>query len=183
MVDEAAEILTFWFEDIEHSRWFLADPEFDRQLSQRFRERLRQAKRGELDTWAETARGRLALILVLDQFSRNIHRGERQAFEADAQALSLTLEGIERKHDLELSLEERSFSYLPLRHAEDLAMQQLGLEKTRVLNAAGYGSDKYALGHLATIERFGRFPHRNAALGRTNTPEEEAFLAAEARAS
>jgi uncharacterized protein (DUF924 family) len=84
MVDEAAEILTFWFEDIEHSRWFLADPEFDRQLSQRFRERLRQAKRGELDTWAETARGRLALILVLDQFSRNIHRGERQAFEADA---------------------------------------------------------------------------------------------------
>jgi len=178
MYDEAAaEVLTFWFEDIDPSRWFVADPEFDRQLAQRFGERLRQAMRGELDTWAETARGWLALIVVLDQFSRNIHRGERQAFEADAKALSLTLEGIERSYDLELSLEERSFSYLPLRHAEDLAMQQLGLEKTRALNAAGYGSDKYALGHLATIERFGRFPHRNAVLGRPNTPEEEAFLA------
>ena len=114
---------------------------------------------------------------MLDQFSRNIHRGEAAAFEGDAKALGLTLEGIERRHDLELSLAQRSFFYLPLRHAEDVEMQRLGLQKTRELNAADYGSDRYALDHLATIERFGRFPHRNAALGRANTPEEEAFLA------
>lgn len=181
MHDSATEILRFWLEEIEHSRWFIADPEFDRALAERFGERLRQAQNGELDDWAETAPGWLALIVVLDQFSRNVHRGERQAYDADPKALSLALEGIERGYDLELPLEQRSFCYLPLRHAENLAMQRLGLEKTRALNAAGYGSDKYALGHLATIERFGRFPHRNAALGRKNTPEEEAFLADEAQ--
>jgi len=175
--ERAEALLEFWFEEVDHARWFVSTPAFDRELRHRFGERLEQAKQGELDDWADTPRGRLALIILLDQFSRNIHRDTPAAFEADPQALTLALEGIEHGDDRHLSLEERSFFYLPLRHAEDLDMQRFGLQKTRELNAAGYGSDKYALNHLEQIERFGRFPHRNAVLGRKDTPEEEAFLA------
>jgi len=167
----------FWFDEIEHSCWFRKDPEFDRHLERRFGQVLAQARLGELDHWCDSATGYLGLIVVLDQFSRNIYRDSPEAFAADAKALQLTLEAIDKDFDTELTLEQRSFVYLPLRHAEDLDMQQLGLEKTRELNAAGYGSDKYAVNHLALIEQFGRFPHRNKLLGRDNTAEEEAYLA------
>lgn len=172
----ASEVLTFWFDDIEHSSWFRKDPEFDRNLEHRFGEVLKQAKEGRFDHWHQTATGSLALIVVLDQFSRNIHRESPLAFAADTKALQLALDGIRKGYDKELTLEQRSFYYLPLRHAEDIEMQKLGLAKTREINEAGYGTDKYALNHLELIERFGRFPHRNAVLGRENTPEEELFL-------
>lgn len=172
----ADEVLQFWFEDIEHSRWFRKDDEFDRELEQRFGALLTQAKSNQLDDWAATSHGRLALIIVLDQFSRNIYRDSAAAFEADAKALQLATDGIRQGLDQDLTLEQRSFFYLPLRHAEDLAMQELGLVKTRELNAAGYGSDTYALNHLELIQRFGRFPHRNHLLGRENTVEEERYL-------
>ena len=135
-----------------------------------------RAKNDQLDDWCDTSQGRLALIIVLDQFSRNIYRDTPGAFEADAKALQLTVDGIRDGADKNLSLEQRSFFYMPLRHAEDLAMQELGLMKTRELNDAGYGTDKYALNHMELIERFGRFPHRNAVLGRRNTPEENEYL-------
>jgi uncharacterized protein (DUF924 family) len=170
------DVLQFWFEDIEHSRWFRKDPEFDRELERRFGDLLARARDGQLDHWCETARGQLAVIVVLDQFSRNIFRGTPAAFAADPIALELTLDGIRKGFDLELTLEQRSFFYLPLRHAEDLELQQLGLAKTRELNDAGYGTDKYALNHLAIIERFGRFPHRNSVLGRPDTADEAAYL-------
>jgi uncharacterized protein (DUF924 family) len=172
------EILQFWFEDIEHSRWFIKDHDFDRKLETRFGDLLKQALSGQLDAWSDTPLGRLALIILLDQFSRNIYRDSACAFAADAKALHLTIDGIEQHFDEKLSLEERSFFYMPLRHAEDLQMQQLGLKKTRELNATGYGTDKYALNHLVMIERFGRFPHRNKILGRSSTPEEEAYVKA-----
>ncbi len=172
----ASEVLTFWFDDIEHSSWFRKDPEFDRNLEHRFGEVLKQAKEGRFDHWHHAATGSLALIVVLDQFSRNIHRESPLAFAADTKALQLALDGIRKGYDKELTLEQRSFYYLPLRHAEDIEMQKLGLAKTREINEAGYGTDKYALNHLQLIERFGRFPHRNAVLGRENTPEEELFL-------
>lgn len=175
--DAANEVLKFWFEDIEHSCWFKKDPEFDRQLEDRFGELLKLAKTGALDDWCNSPQSCLALVVVLDQFSRNINREKPASFEADAQALQLCLNGIEEGLDLELTLEQRSFFYLPLRHAEDLKMQKLGLVKTRELNTAGYGTDKYALNHLALIERFGRFPHRNSCLGRRNTDKEELYLA------
>lgn len=175
--ERAETILGFWFEEVDHARWSVSTPAFDREVHERFGERLEQAKRGKLDVWAGTPRGRLALIILLDQFSRNIHRDTPAAFEADPQALALALEGIECGDDRALSLEERSFFYLPLRHSEDRAMQRFGLLKTRELNAEGYATDKYALKHLEQIERFGRFPHRNSVLGRENTPEEAAFLA------
>ena len=170
------KILKFWFEDIEHSCWFKKDPVFDRGLEQRFGELLIHAKNNQLDHWCETPQGYLALIILLDQFSRNIHRDLPEAFAADPKALQLAVAGIEKGFDKELTLEQRSFFYLPLRHAEILDMQQLGLEKTREINAEGYGSDKYALSHLALIEKFSRFPHRNECLGRTNTLEEEKYL-------
>jgi len=172
----ASDVCRFWFEEIEHSSWFRKDAAFDRRLGERFGDVLAAAKRGELDHWCDSATGYLGLIIVLDQFSRNIHRDSPAAFAADAKALRLTLAAIDQGLDQELTAEQRSFLYLPLRHAEDLAMQQLGLAKTRELNALGYGSDKYALNHLEIIERFGRFPHRNAVLGRTNTAAEEAYL-------
>ena len=174
--DKIEEILRFWFEDIDHSRWFRKDPTFDRELDQRYGELLKLAKGDQLDEWCGSSRGRLALIILLDQFSRNIYRDTPLSFESDAKALQLCLEGIQGGNDAELSPEQRSFFYLPLRHAEDLAMQKLGLEKTRELNAAGYGSDDYALNHLAIIERFGRFPHRNRILGRSDTTEEKEYL-------
>ena len=163
------EILKFWFEDIEHSQWFRKDPDFDRELEQRFGDMLDLAKSGQLDEWCSASRGRLALIILLDQFSRNIYRETPLSFAADAKALELCVEGIQDGSDAELSSEQRSFFYLPLRHAEDLAMQRLGLAKTRELNAQGYGTDKYALNHMEIIERFGRFPHRNSILGQRQT--------------
>ena len=178
MTDIVAEdICRFWFDEIEHSCWFKKNPEFDRDLKNRFGALLEQAKRGELDHWCDSATGYLGLIILLDQFSRNIYRDTAEAFAADAKALQLALEVAEKGLDEELTLEQRSFAYLPFRHAEDLAMQKIGLDKTRELNAAGYGSDKYAISHLSVIELFGRFPYRNKALGRENTPEEDAYLA------
>jgi uncharacterized protein (DUF924 family) len=173
----AGDICRFWFDEIEHSSWFRKDAGFDRQLQQRFGHVLESAKRDELDHWCDSATGYLGLIVVLDQFSRNIHRDTAEAFAADARALQLALEVIDKGLDTALTPEQRSFVYLPLRHAEDIAMQRLGLQKTRELNALGYGSDKYALNHLELIERFGRFPHRNKVLGRVNTPAEDAYLA------
>jgi len=170
------EILQFWFEDIEHSCWFKKDPAFDRELEERFGDLLTLARNDQLDDWCDTPRGCLALIILLDQFSRNICRETPQSFEADPKALQLTVDGIQKGLDEKLSLEQRSFFYLPLRHAEDLAMQELGLVKTRELNDAGYGTDKYALNHLELIQQFGRFPHRNKILGRRNTAEEEEYL-------
>jgi len=170
------EVLSFWFEEIDHSRWFRANPQFDKELEQRFGRLLERARNDRLDHWCESASGYLALIVVLDQFSRNIHRGTSSSFDGDSKALQLCVDGIEKKIDEQLSPEQRSFFYLPLRHAEDLAMQKLGLMKTREINAEGYGTDKYALNHLAIIERFGRFPHRNKILGRQNTPQEEDYL-------
>ena len=173
---QAKEILQFWFEEIDHSHWFVKDSDFDQKLEHRFGDLLSQAKKGLLDDWCDSPQGRLALIIVLDQFSRNLYRDNSRAFAADAKALRLAVDGIEKKLDEKLSMKERSFFYMPLRHAENLEMQKLGLTKTRELNDAGYGTDRYALNHLELIERYGRFPHRNKILGRANTPEEEEYI-------
>lgn len=172
----AEDILKFWFAEIEHSCWFKTDSAFDRDLEHRFGEILMLAKNDQLDHWCTSPEGILSLIIVLDQFSRNIFRQSAKAFEADTKALRLAVDGIHNELDLALTLEQRSFFYLPLRHAENLEMQELGLKKTREINKEGYGSDKYALSHLALIKEYGRFPHRNRVLGRSNTPEEESYL-------
>ena len=172
----AADICKFWFEEIEHSCWFKQSDDFDSSLQERFGALLEKAKRNELDHWCDCASGYLGLIILLDQFSRNIYRDTAEAFAADDKALELALEVVDKGLDKELTPEQRSFAYLPFRHAEDLAMQKIGLDKTREINVEGYGSDKYAINHLSVIERFGRFPYRNKALGRQNTDDEEEFL-------
>ncbi len=166
-------------------RWFQGSPELDTEIRQRFGAVVERARNGDLDGWADTARGRLALIVVLDQFTRNLHRGGPRAYENDARALALTEAGIARGHDAGLAFEEALFFYLPLGHAEDLDRQErhVALLEARAkqappeLAAPWGGSVAFARGYRDQIARFGRFPHRNAILGRTCTQDEMAFLA------
>ncbi len=192
------EILSYWFrEDInntdletlrrEAKRWMQGGPEVDREITERFGEVLEQARRGELDHWAETPRGRLALIIVLDQFSRNIYRGSPLSYSQDEKALKLALEGIELGMDRELAPVERNFFWLPLGHSEDLALHErsvLHAEKEaanappHLRTMAEFGVSQ-ARAARDVIARFGRHPHRNEILGRTSTPEELEYLRTE----
>ncbi|MEX8192975.1 DUF924 family protein [Comamonas guangdongensis] len=189
-------ILTQWFGQarpdndsaLQHKlQWFTKSPAFDAQLRQRFGAAVQAALDGRLRHWAaQGAWQRLALVLLLDQFSRNIFRNTPQSFAGDAQALSLALEARELGADLELPEVARTFLYLPLEHAEDPAMQERSVAVFETLlqtapDAATRdylaGSLDYARRHREVIERFGRFPHRNAILGRRSTAAELAYLA------
>lgn len=179
-------VLEFWFADgpdTWRTAWFLRDDSFDAAIAERFATTLEAARAGAHQDWAETPRGALALALVLDQFPRNMFRGQARAFATDAHALALARLAVARGHDLALSPTQRVFLYLPFEHSEALEDQDLsvtlfeGLRDTKAL-AAPNGAVDYAWRHRAVILRFGRFPHRNAVLGRAGTAEEEAFLAA-----
>jgi uncharacterized protein (DUF924 family) len=188
---QAAEILQFWFGDqrfgdgAEKTQqfWFAKNPAVDREIRDRFGPLLQPAREGTLG-WQDTPRGRLAMILLLDQFSRNIFREAAEAFAYDPAALALSLEGLAQGDDRPCGLFERAFFYLPLEHAEDPACQQRSValfrslleeapEPLRKTFASFYD---YAERHREIIARFGRFPHRNALLERVSTPEEQAFL-------
>ncbi len=196
-VVDAEDVLGFWFADsaggpvaVERRNrlWFRGGAAFDRECTERFATTLETAKSGELDHWKESSRGRLALIILLDQCSRNIYRGTAAAFQQDGQALAACREGIEEDHDRQLAPFERSFFYMPLEHAEDREIQALSVrlfetlanespEQWREQLEANAG---YAREHRDIIENFGRFPHRNSVLGRNSTPAEEAYLADDA---
>jgi uncharacterized protein (DUF924 family) len=163
-------ILREWFGDPE--RWWRRDPEFDRYLRETYADEVGAAQRGELDAWGRTTRGALALVILLDQFARNIYRDTPRMYAGDARAVSTCLAVIDRGEDASLSRDERQFLYMPLMHSEDRALQQRSLEKFREL---GQGLD-YAQHHAEIVFRFGRFPHRNAILGRASTAEEIEFL-------
>lgn len=202
MADSAAicdlgfeDVLAFWFgirpasaDDVRRCmrRWFGGDSEADRAILERFSPVVRAAAAHELDDWRASARGRLALIIVLDQFSRSLFRGSGAAFACDDHARALTLEGLAAEIDLRLEPLERMFFYLPLEHSESLDDQTLSVEqfeRLSRLDVAPYlratlaESVNYARQHHDIIAQFGRFPHRNAALERTSTAEEIAFLA------
>jgi uncharacterized protein (DUF924 family) len=187
------DVLAFWFgagpkdEPPGPDRmalWFQGGEQTDRQIRERFGEDVERARNGELNDWAETARGRLALIILLDQFSRNVYRGSGEAYAKDALALKLTLEGLERGQDAELSCVEQLFFVLPLEHCEDLAMQDRMVaymeecvqRAPEALKNMAQGACDFARLHREVIARFGRFPTRNQALGRASTPEEEAHV-------
>jgi uncharacterized protein (DUF924 family) len=163
-------ILDFWFAPGMEELWYADDPKFDAGIRQRFMSTYEAARDGKLDAWRSQARSLLALIIVLDQFPRNMFRGEARAFATDHLARSLSKEGIGKDFHRALGGATLDFFYLPLMHSEDLADHQL-------LIAHGRGDERYAREHRAVIERFGRYPQRNAALGRANTPEEARFLA------
>jgi uncharacterized protein (DUF924 family) len=170
------EVLDFWFagDPATHRKeWFEKTVEFDAACT-RFADGLRDARTGAFDHWAETPRGTLALIILLDQFSRNLNRNSAEAFAADGKAREIARTAIERGIDQMLGEVERMFVYLPFEHSEDLADQD---QSVRLFTSLGEEMTRYAEEHRDVIRRFGRFPHRNAALGRTSTPDELAYLA------
>lgn len=175
----ASELLAFWFRhDGRDDRWFGKNRAFDVEVRERFLRLHEQAASGALAAWREDAAACLALVLALDQLPRNIFRGSARAFATDDAALSAAKVAVARGDDRAMRPVERLFLYLPFEHAESLAEQRRACELIEPL--AGYPETddtyRYALAHLRVIERFGRFPHRNAALGRPSTPEELEFL-------
>src|SRR5215203_3464610 len=199
VVSSPEEVLSYWFpeEDIfdadqetfgrQMQWWFQGGPEVDREITERFAEVLEQARRGELDHWAETPRGRLSLIVVLDQFSRNVYRGSPLSYSQDQKALELAVEGVDLGMDRELSPMERIFFWMPIGHSEDLALQERSVrhaeEEARNapshLRAEAEFGVSQAKAARDVIARFGRHPHRNEILGRDSTPEELEYLRTE----
>lgn len=189
-MSKVKEILNFWFgEDSEdpfqnQSRWWKKDPDFDREIRERFGADLKKAVDGEFNSWMETAEGGLALIILLDQFSRNMFRGKPESFMQDNQALEIVQYLIEQGLDQELSPVQRWFLYMPMMHSEDPEIHKKSLTLYKTLWQSGPPKLKkalksafnYAEKHAAIVFRFGRYPHRNAILGRKSTPEEEEFL-------
>lgn len=184
----ADDLLAVWFADgpdAIRKLWFRKDDAFDATLRERFGDLLAPAREGALDAWAVSPRGALALALLLDQLPRNLHRGDAAAFASDPAALRLARRAVlERRLDLRLTATERVFLYLPFEHSEALADQHLcvalceGALRDHPAHAAPGSTIEYAWRHRAVVARFGRFPHRNAVLGRDTTPEEAAFLGA-----
>ena len=177
----AQEILDIWFSDEVRKLWFNSTPEFDASLRERFLPLLQQASRGELDHWQENAAGCLALVILLDQFPRNIYRGTPDAFAGDALALALAQQAIACDRHHRLPAIHRVFLYLPLEHTEDPDVQQtcvaLFSELAGIVDNEQFASfARYARAHQDVIADFGRFPHRNAALGRKSTCAEQAYI-------
>ena len=168
-------VVDFWLAAGE-SRWFTRNPAFDGELSVRFKEALAKARDGAFDAWAETPEGMLALIILLDQFSRNIHRGSPLAFAGDKKALALAKRAVARGDHLSFPAPLAMWLIMPFEHAEDLDAQRRCVALFTARDP--WDMVHWARLHLDIIERFGRFPHRNAILGRKSTPEELAFLAA-----
>lgn len=187
------EILEYWFgalstgdvypED-KAKLWFEGGDEIDKEIRERFEEQVKAATKNELDSWKTTPRGRLALIILVDQFTRNIYRGTPKAFAFDHIGQKLALEGIKESQDQDLLPIERVFFYLPLEHSEDLKIQEISVQKFRSVlplvqpeNESHFKSfEEYAQRHYEIIKKFGRFPHRNKILSRESTPEEIEFL-------
>jgi uncharacterized protein (DUF924 family) len=167
-------ILDFWFSEPAREHWFKPSDDFDAACRARFAAAAEAAMAGALDGWAETAEGALALVILLDQIPRNIHRGAPAAFAADAKALAIAKAAIARGFDAQIPSDRRNFFYLPFQHSERLEDQERGMQ----LYAANDVDDglRWMTRHRDVIARFGRFPHRNAILGRASTPEELEFL-------
>jgi len=167
-------VLDFWFREVTPAQWWTSSGEFDRQVAARFGRLHESAERCELHAWRMTARGRLAEIIVLDQFSRNIFRGQARAFASDPLALALAQTAVDAGADRELVARERAFLYLPYMHSESRAIHDLAVA---LFSQPGMESNlDFELRHKAIIDRFDRYPHRNAILGRSSTDEEIEFL-------
>jgi uncharacterized protein (DUF924 family) len=172
---QAQDIINFWFSELDGKKRFAKDAALDALMRERFGATLQAAARGELWVWRATASGRLAEIIVLDQFSRNIYRDTPQSFAQDVQALTLAQELVASAGDKTLPTDQRAFAYMPYMHSESLIIHE---QAVAIFSQPGLeGTLKYELLHKAIIERFGRFPHRNAILGRTSTAQELEFLA------
>lgn len=168
-------VLRFWFEELAPAQWWKVDAALDRLITERFADLHARAARAELFEWRREPEGRLAEILVLDQFSRNMHRGTALAFASDTLALALAQEALAAGADLALPQARRLFVYMPYMHSESRVIHQVAEPLFR--ERAARDNYDFELRHKAIIDRFGRYPHRNEALARSSTPEELAFLA------
>ena len=169
----AADVLAFWLA-AGHERWFAHDEAFDTAIRDRFAAIYKDAAAGLLNAWENSPEGALAFVIVLDQFPRNMFRGDPRAFSSDAQALEVARRALARGADKRIEAPLLQFLYLPFMHSEDLADQSRCVDLFRT--TADTENLRYAEEHADIIRRFGRFPHRNRVLGRTTTPEEQAFL-------
>ena len=181
----AEEVLDFWFgrEGEEgygefREAWFTKDPEFDREIRDRFEPVYEEAASGKLEDWKSDLHSCLALIVVLDQFPRNMFRGDPRMYATDELARAAARHAVDHAYDRELSPAQRLFVYLPFEHSENLEDQRRSVELFRGLSVEMGSEDLlgYAVRHMEIVERFGRFPHRNEILGRATTPEEVEFL-------
>ncbi len=173
-LSSATHVIRFWFEDSTPSNWFAKDVDFDNEIKARFLETYWAASRCELFGWRKNAEGRLAEVIVLDQFSRNMFRGSAQAFAFDSLAVALCQTAIALGADQELAIEKRKFLYMPLMHSESLVVHEMA---EKMFSQPGLEDNyEYEIKHKAIIEQFGRYPHRNAILGRESTRAEKAFL-------
>ena len=178
------DLLHFWFSDLSRDYWFYKDAAFDAAIRERYEETLRAGATGQLDHWARTAPGALALAILLDQFPRNLYRGSARAFATDARARTIADQAIIRRQDQDTALDRRFFFYVPFEHSESLADQERSIALFQAWAEAhdGQARDRaleqmrYVHRHAEIVERFGRFPHRNEALGRESTEAEIAFL-------
>lgn len=169
------EILDFWFADEVKPLWFRSTPEFDDALRERFVATWQAAAAGELDHWAESPGGSLALVIVLDQFPLNMFRGMPESFSTEARAREIAKATIDKGWDKQIDIARLVFLYLPLMHSEDLSDQD---RSVALFEAAGLSDNlRFAKHHRELIRRFGRFPHRNAILGRESSGEELTYLA------
>ena len=179
-----ADLLDFWFSDQSRLHWFEKNAAFDAAIRERFEETLRAGATGELDNWARTAPGALALVILLDQFPRNLYRGSARAFAADARARAIASQAIDKRQDQDTALDRRFFFYVPFEHSESLADQERSVALFQAWAEAHDGRARdealefmpFIHRHAEIIRRFGRFPHRNEALGRESTGAELAFL-------
>ena len=170
---DAETVLRFWFETLEPKDWYTKSDDLDARIAERFEPLYRRVVAGETAHWRESAGGRLAEIIVLDQLARNMFRDSAEAFAADPLALALAQEAIRAGADAELPDERRAFLYMPFMHSESRRVH----ERAMTLFADLPGNLEFEIKHKEIIDRFGRYPHRNAVLGRESTPEEREWLA------
>ncbi|WP_373020093.1 DUF924 family protein [Thiomicrorhabdus sp.] len=170
----ATEIIDYWYTPPMPKHWFRSTPGIDAQIRARYESLWEKAANGELDDWKQTAEGCLALCIVLDQFPLNMFRGEAKSFATEEKAVAVSKYSVANGLDLQLSAERRAFLYMPLMHSENLDDQE---ESVRLFGASELeGNLRFARHHRELIRRFGRFPHRNAILGRENTVDEKEYL-------
>jgi uncharacterized protein (DUF924 family) len=168
------DVLNFWFNEIDKKLWFEKDEKFDQRIRQKFEKTFEDILSGKMESWSHTPEGRLAEIIVLDQFSRNMFRGTAKSFSGDQLALKLAQAAVKAGDDQKISIERRAFLYMPYMHSEDHKVHE---EAMRLFSQPGLEYNlKYEILHKNIIDRFGRYPHRNKILGRESTPEELEFL-------
>lgn len=173
--DSATDVLDYWYSPSIAGHWFASTPSLDAEIRRRYAGLWRQAAAGQLDAWRDTPQGALALVIVLDQFPLNMYRGRSEAFSSERTAVAVARDAIQRNFHLELAPDQRLFLFMPLMHSENLADQDLSVALFREANM----ETRWPEHHRAIVRRFGRFPHRNAILGRQSTVEELAYLASD----